>query len=54
MNIDLLRALIRPVGTGILLIAYIVYAHFDPDAFERIKEITLVALSFYFGTRQSK
>ena len=54
IDMNIIRALIRPVSTLILLLAYVVYAHYDASAFERVKELTLVAVSFYFGVRTNK
>ena len=48
------RSAVRPAVTIAFVGAFLVYAHFDPAAFDRIKETAIGVTLFWFGTRASK
>lgn len=54
MSVEKFRAYVRPVATYVLLGAFVGYAFFNPDAFERIKDTSIAVLMFWFGNRSAK
>ena len=51
MSVETFQAYVRPVATYVLLAAFVGYAALNPDAFERIKEVGLMSLAYWFGSR---
>ena len=51
MSVEKFRAYVRPVATYVLLAAFIGYAAVNPDAFERVKEVSLMVIAYWFGSR---
>jgi hypothetical protein len=52
--IDLIRAIIRPLITLLLVAALVVFVASDKDIPEVFTNITLVVIGFWFGTRESR
>lgn len=54
MSVEKFRAYVRPVATYVLLGAFVGYAFFNPDAFERIKDTAIMVVAYWFGTRSAR
>ena len=54
MHMTTIRSLVRPVVTAALVGAFIVATFRDVEAAELLKDITLVVIAFYFGTRSTR
>ncbi len=48
------RSLVRPVVTAALVGAFILATFRDVEAAGLLKDITLVVIAFYFGTRSTR
>ena len=46
-----LRALVRPIITAALVGAFVIGAFFDIQAADRLEQLTLVVVAFWFGQR---
>ena len=51
-SLNSFQSLIRPLTTLIMVSAFIGFAYFNPDAFERIKEVAIAVIMYWYGARQ--
>lgn len=48
---DIVRSLVRPAITALLVGAFVVAAFWDGAAADRLEQLTLVVVAFWFGQR---
>ena len=53
VSMNNIRGIVRPAATAAFGLAFLAYAHYDPEAFERIKETAIAVVLFWFGSRES-
>ena len=54
MHMTTIRSLVRPVVTAVVVVAYVVAAFLSDTPVEELKELTLIVVAFYFGTRSTR
>ena len=54
MQMTAIRSLVRPVVTAVVVGAYVAAAFLSDTPVDELKDITLIVVAFYFGTRSTR